>query len=161
VFDLPAKPVPVFMAAGGPQAATQAAQCGLGLCNTEPNPKVIEAYKQHGGNGNDTWNQIVLSWNEDEKKAKQTAYDMFRFSAGGWKVQAELPNPINFDASVKQVSPDDIAESIPCGPDVSKHVKGVRSLTDIGYKNIAVAYPGTDTDGFMEFWKHKLRPSLQ
>ena len=160
VFDLPKEPVPIFMAAGGPNAASIAAQCGVGLCNTEPNPDVMKAYKEQGGDAANTWSQIVLSWDENEDKAKQTAFDQFKFSAGGWKVQAELPNPVNFDAATKQVRPDDIAENIPCGPDVQKHVDGIKSFSDLGYDKIAVVYPGTDTDGFMKFWQDKLKPQL-
>jgi len=132
----------------------------VGLCNTEPAPDVINTYLADGGSADDTWCQIVLSYDKDEAKAKQTAYDQFRFSAGGWKVQAELPNPVNFDAAVRQVKPDDIAQSIPCGPDPEKHRQGIEGFTKLGYKNVAVVYPGTDIDGFMKFWQEKLRPTL-
>lgn len=159
VFDLPAEPIPLFMAAGGQKAAALAAHLGAGFCNTEPNADIINTYLEEGGNADDTWSQIVLSWNEDEDAAKQTAFEQFRFSTGGWKVQAELPSPVNFEAAVKQVKPDDIAQSIPCGPEAQRHIKGIKGYTDLGFKHVAVVYPGQDLDGFLDFWK-ELRPQL-
>ena len=95
--------------------------------------------------------QVVLSWDTEEAKALQTAYDQFRFAAGGWKVQAELPNPINFDAATKNVRPNDLAENIPCGPDADKHVQAAKKFLKSGVRHLAVAYPGADHEGFMDF----------
>jgi G6PDH family F420-dependent oxidoreductase len=160
VFDLPENEIPIFLAAGGKSAATLAAKHG-GVCITEPNTEIVEQYVTAGGNAKDTWGQVILSWDSDEDTAMQTAYDEFRFSAGGWKVQAELPNPVNFDAATKNVRPIDLTESIPCGPSASTHRKAIKKFTKAGIQNLAVAYPGKDTEGFMKFWKTELQPSLR
>jgi G6PDH family F420-dependent oxidoreductase len=159
VFDLPDKPIPIFVAAGGTSAAGLAANYG-GVCITEPKAAIVKRYTDEGGDPKTTWGQVVLSWDEDEHAAMQTAYDQFRFSAGGWKVQSELPNPINFDAATKNVRPVDLTENIPCGPNVALHQKAINKFTKAGINNLAVAYPGDNVEGFMKFWKTKLQPSL-
>lgn len=159
VFDLPNKETPIFVAAGGKSAARLAARQG-GICMTEPDNTIIKQYVTCGGNSDATWGQVVLSWDKDEDTAMQNVYDQFRVSAGGWKVQAELPNPINFDAATKNVRPLDLTETIPCGPDVSQHKKAINKFKKAGVNNLAVAYPGSDNEGFMKFWKTRLRPSL-
>lgn len=160
VFDLPHEPIPMFTAAGGIHAAQLAAQSDTGLCVTEPKKEIIESYLAKNGQAENIWGQIVLSWDNDETQGLKTAYEQFRFSAGGWKVQAELPNPVNFDAATKNVRPEDLAENIPAGPDVKKHLEGIRAFQDAGIQNLAVAYPGNDPEGFMQFWQHKLLPQL-
>jgi len=159
VFDLPDKPIPIYIAAGGKTAAALAAKYG-GICITEPKREIINEYLAGGGDADTTWGQVVLSWAEDEQTAMQTAYDQFRFAAGGWKVQAELPNPINFDAATRNVRPADLAEVIPCGPEALLHKKAMSKFKKAGVNNLAVAYPGDDTEGFMKFWKTELLPSL-
>lgn len=160
VFDLPEKPIEAFVAAGGERAARLAAHTLDGVCETEPNADIINQFIEAGGDKAKTWGQVVLSWDKDEASAQQTAFDQFRFAAGGWKVQAELPNPINFDAATKNVRPTDLTESIPCGPDPGQHASAIDKFIKSGVRNLAVAYPGTDHEGFMEFWRQQLAPDL-
>lgn len=160
VFDLPEKPLESFVAAGGERAARLAAHTCGGVCVTEPSADIIKQFTEAGGDKTKTWGQVILSWDKDVASAQQTAFDQFRFSAGGWKVQAELPNPINFDAATKNVRPKDLTESIPCGPDPGPHALAIDKFIKSGVRNLAVAYPGTDHEGFMEFWRQQLAPDL-
>lgn len=160
VFDLPEKQIEIFVAAGGTSAARLAANSSCGVCETEPEPTIIAAYADAGGNKSKTWGQVILGWDENETEAQQTVFEQFRFAAGGWNVQAELPNPVNFDAATKNVRPKDLIETIPCGPDASLHLKAIRKFMHVGIQNLAVAYPGDNYQGFMEFWSHKLAPDL-
>jgi G6PDH family F420-dependent oxidoreductase len=161
IFDLPDTPIELYIAAGGPESAKVAAAKGDGICFTEPLQPIVDAYTQAGGKQDAIWAQIVLSWAATQKAGLETAHKQFRFAAGGWKVQAELPNPVNFAAATKQVSPEDLAEAIPAGPDAAVHLKGMQSFTDIGVTNLAVAYPGEDWQGFMTFWQDTLAPKLK
>lgn len=160
VFDLPDRPIPFYVAAGGTRAATLAAEAGGGLCNTEPKPGPVEAFTQGGGDPADTWAQVVCSWDATVEGGLATAHESFRFAAGGWKVQAELPNPVNFDAATKNVRPEDLAESVPAGPDPQRHRQGIQQFRDAGYNHVAIAYPGEDVEGFLRFWGTELRPQL-
>lgn len=58
----------------------------------------------------------------------RSAWELFRFGPTGWKVQAERPNPVNFDAATAFVTEDDIRRAFGCGPDVRRHLR-VRSRT--------------------------------
>ena len=159
IFDLPEQPVPTYLAAGGPQAAKLAARSAGGICITEPDDAVIAAYRSAGGDG-PVWGQVVLSWAGSEQDGLAKAHEQFRFAHGGWKVQAELPNPVNFDAATQAVTPDDLAGAIPAGPDPQAHLEGIQGFTGAGVTELAVAYPGEDWRGFMEFWKGELAPLL-
>lgn len=66
----------------------------------------------------------------DRDAAVATAHEQFRWFAGGWKVNAELPGTSGFAAATQFVRPDDVAEAIPCGPDVAAHVEAVRPFVD-------------------------------
>jgi G6PDH family F420-dependent oxidoreductase len=160
VFDLPRRRIPTYIASGGPQAAELAADIADGLCATEPDESIVSAYLGAGGDPAATWGQVVLAWAGDEETGLADAHAQFRFAAGGWKVQAELPNPANFDAATQTIAPEDLAEAIPAGPDVDRHAAAVREFADAGFEHIAVAYPGSDADGFMHFWREQLRDAV-
>jgi G6PDH family F420-dependent oxidoreductase len=160
IFDLPEQSPEMFTAAGGPRAARLAADMHTGVCITEPKQDIIQAYLEATGVADNTWGQVVLSWDTSEEAGLNTAYRQFRFSAGGWKVQAELPNPINFDAATKTVQPQGLADSIPAGPDPQKHASAIRKYIEAGVRHLAVAYPGSDPEGFMKFWQEEMRPAL-
>ena len=158
VFDLPDPPVPIAVA-GGTQAAGLAAEFGDQLISDRPDPEVVDAYRNAGGAGS-IWTQIAVCWGEDASRALQLARDHFRFSALGWKVMSELPNPVNFDAATETVTPEHLAASIPAGPDVDRYVDAVRTATDAGFERVAFVQIGDDQEGWFRFWTEELAPRL-
>lgn len=159
VFDLSDRPIRTYLAASGRRSAKLAADHTMGVCITEPDESVIRAYREAGGDGT-VWGQVVLSWADTETRGLEAADRQFRFAHGGWKVQAELPNPVNFDAATQAVTPADLADAIPAGPDPHAHIEGITSFTDAGVEYMAVVYPGEDWNGFMQFWQTEMQPQL-
>jgi G6PDH family F420-dependent oxidoreductase len=161
VFDLPETPVPIAVAASGSESVELAARLGDGLIATEPEAALVDQFRgAHPGDGS-TWNQIPMCWGDDADKALEQAHQTFRWSALGWKVQAELPNAVNFDAASGQVRPEDLRESIPTGPDVQPYLDAVEKVAGAGYDNIALLQIGDDQDGFFRFWQDELGPALR
>lgn len=160
VFDLPDAPVPIAVAASGSDSAELAARSGDGLIATEPDAELVDEFRRAHDGAAQTWNQIPVCFGSDADKALERAHHTFRWSALGWKVQAELPNPLNFDAASAQVRPEDLRSSIPTGPDVGPYVDAVEKVASAGYDNIALLQIGDDQDGFFRFWEDELQPAL-
>jgi hypothetical protein len=78
----------------------------------------------------------------------------------GWKVQSELPSPVNFEAASKTVREDDVAEMVPVGPDPARYVEAAKKVLDAGYDRIALMQAGPDQEGFLRFWTSELRGRL-
>jgi alkanesulfonate monooxygenase SsuD/methylene tetrahydromethanopterin reductase-like flavin-dependent oxidoreductase (luciferase family) len=97
---------------------------------------------------------------EDEAQARRLARKLFRFSTGGWKVQSELPNPVNFEAATASVREEDVAKEISCGVDPDRHFEAIQQWLDAGFDRIAVVALG-DLDRFFELWEQELRPRLE
>jgi G6PDH family F420-dependent oxidoreductase len=131
LYTLPDEPVPIALAAGGPEAATLAGRVADALIATEPEQSYVEAFRNAGGDG-PAYGQVALSWHEDEAEARRLARERWRFALPGWKVMAELPNPVNFDAATQGASEDQIAELVPCGPDPEVQLQGIRKFLDAG-----------------------------
>lgn len=159
IFDLPETLPPIVVAAGGHPAATTAAELGDGLFATSPDRDLVETYTRAGGSGH-RYAEVPLAWAPDADDALASAHRLMRFSVAGWKVQSELPNPVNFEAAAAVVRPSDLAESFGYGPDVRQHVDAVRSFADAGFDRLALLNAGPDVDGFFRFHRNELGPAL-
>jgi len=162
VFDLPDDPIPLGVAMSGPASCRLAGELAdLGIA-TEPDPALMRMFHAAGGDraARPGVAQLPVCYGADPEKALLLARDQFRWAAGGWKVQAELPNPVNFDAYSQFVRPEDLATKIPHGPDPEPFVKGVRQFVDAGFTEVALLQIGPDQDGFCEFYERTLAPAL-
>lgn len=117
-------------------------------------------FDEAGGAGKPGVAQLPVCWERDEKAAKQLARDQFRWAAGGWKVQADLPGPASFDAYSQFVREEDMTDLVPAGPDPEPMVAGVRKFVEAGFERVALVQVGPDQEGFCEFYVDELRVRL-
>ena len=90
----------------------------------------------------------------------KAAHETTRWAVTGWKVMAELPNPVNFEAASATVRPEDIAEQFAVGPDPEPYVKMVGEYKDAGFDHIVLMNAGPDPDGFIDFFAKELKGKL-
>jgi G6PDH family F420-dependent oxidoreductase len=160
VFDLPDQPPAIAVAAGGAEAARLAGELGDALFVTEPREDLVAAYEEAGGDG-PKYAEVPLAWASSVAAGAESARRTFRFALSGWKVQAELPNPVNFDAATELVTPDHLREQFACGPDVERHVEIARPYAEAAYDHLALINAGPDPGGFFDFFSKELGPALR
>ena len=146
----------MHVAVSGAKSIALAARAGGGMIAVQPSAKLTQAFEQAAGAGKPKYGQIAVSVDDDEAAARRFAHERFRFSVPGWKVMAELPNPINFEAATAQVREEDVAQNIPCGPDADRHADAIRKWTDAGFDRVAVVQVG-EPERFFEMWEQELR----
>ncbi|WP_190191141.1 LLM class F420-dependent oxidoreductase [Streptomyces minutiscleroticus] len=162
LYDLPEQAPPIGIAVSGPSSCEIAGRLADLVIATEPRSELIEAFERHGGAGKPRVGQIPVCYDPDRDAAIARAHEQFRWFAGGWPVNAELPNPEGFAAATRFVRPEDVAESIPCGDDVETFVEAVRPYAEAGFTEIALVQVGGDHQlPFIEWAQHKLLPELK
>ena len=72
------------------------------------------------------------------------AHEQFRWFGGGWSVNADLPTPAGFSGATTYVRPEDVAESIPCGPDLDAVVEAVSAYWEAGFTDVALVQVGDE-----------------
>ncbi len=88
--------------------------------------------------------------------------DQFRWFTGGWRVNAELPVPASFDAASRTVREDDVAARMRCGPDVGRHVAGIREFEAAGFTHVALVQIGAGTqERFITWAATELLPAFR
>jgi hypothetical protein len=56
------------------------------------------------------------------------------------------------------VTPEMIAESVPCGPDPEVHIAKVQEYVDAGFDEIFVGHIGPGHDEFLQFYVREVVP---
>ena len=163
VWDLPDARVPIGVAVSGDQSIATFAPMADHLIAVEPEADLVEKWDAAvGGRESRKIGQVPICWDPDRDRAVERAHEQFRWFAGGWKVNAELPGPSGFAGATQFVRPDDVAGSIPCGPDVSAIVDAVSGFTDAGFTDVALVQVGdANQEEFLEFAQGDLLPALR
>jgi coenzyme F420-dependent glucose-6-phosphate dehydrogenase len=160
LYTLPDSPPPVIVASAGERATQIAGEHGDGLFGLVPDSSLIEQFESAGGAGKPKYGQIHLCWAESEDEAKETAHKWWPNAAIGGNLPWEVPLPSLFESAAENVSPDDVAESVSCGPDPEPIVEEVREFAEAGYTNIYFHQIGPDQEGFLRFAESELLPRL-
>jgi hypothetical protein len=73
---------------------------------------------------------------------------------------AELPDTDGFAAASKNISPDAVAEAIPCGPEPRRHLEAISRYIDAGFDHIILTQIGPDQEEFFNFSRKELTQGL-
>lgn len=160
VFDLPEELPVIAVAASGPESAAIAAELGDGLFAVEPDGDLVSRWHGLGGHG-PAYGEMPLAWADDADKAVQAVLEKNAFALSDWKVMAELPNPVNFEAVTALVTPDQVREQFACGPDPKRHLEVAREFVNAGFDHLVAMNAGPDPDGFMDFFARELAAPLR
>src|ERR1700712_4959138 len=120
LWDLPDVRVPIGVAVSGQQSCELFGPLGDVMIGIDPEPELTQLWDANSRPGSSRKvAQLPISWDADADAATARAHELFRWSLGGWKVNAELPSPAAFDGASSFVRPEDVAQEIPCGDDVA------------------------------------------
>jgi G6PDH family F420-dependent oxidoreductase len=159
LYTVPNDAPPIIVSALGTEAAELAAEVGDGVWGTSPDPEPLERFEKAGGDGPRV-GQITLCWGEDRDEAVRVAHRVWPTAAIPGQLSQELPTPTTFEQAAQLVTPEHIADTIPCGPDVEPVVRSIREYEHAGYDRLHLHQIGPDQEGFFRFWERELRPAL-
>ncbi len=162
LWDLPEQRVPIGVAVSGAQGVETFAALADVMISTEPDPALVPAWDAaRSGAPSRKVAQLPISWDADADAARTRAHQQFRWFAGGWKVNSELPGTAAFAAASQFTRPEDVAAKIPCGDDVGAVVEAVRPFVDAGFTDVALVQIGGDAqESFFAAAEKELLPAL-
>jgi G6PDH family F420-dependent oxidoreductase len=162
LWDLPSSPPPIGIAVSGARSCELAGRLADVMIAVEPDAALGEKFDAAGGAGKPRVGQIPVCYGTDAATAKERAHELFRWFGGGWKVNAELPSTAGFAAASQFVTPDDVAEQIPCGADVDEFVEKIKPFADAGFTHVALVQIGAEGQAaFIDWAEQTLLPRLR
>ena len=148
IWDLPEQGVDIAVAVSGPKSISHFGPLSDHLIAVEPRADLVETWNATDGaprigDGARAVGQIPISWDPTSKDAAiERAHDQFRWFAGGWAVNADLPTTAGFAGATQFVRPEDVAEAMPCGPDLDEIVEKVKPFWEAGFTDVALVQIG-------------------
>jgi coenzyme F420-dependent glucose-6-phosphate dehydrogenase len=160
LYTLPEQPPELCVAAAQPNAAELAGRIGDGFIGVAPEAEVVDKFEQAGGNGKPRYGHLTACWAANEEEAKRTAHENWPNAGLQGPLNQELAIPAYFEAAAAMVEPDDLAETLPLGPDPDRWLEAIKEFEDAGYDHVYIHQIGSDQDGFIEFARRELMPKL-
>lgn len=161
VYTLPDTLPSIMIAAAGPESAKLAGRIGDGFINTAPDAEVIEIFEKEAGKKQlPKYGQLTVCWAESDKKAREIAHHYWANSGLPGTLPQDLPTPAHFEAAVKLVKEEDLAETIVCSSDPEKHLAAIQEYIDAGYDHVYIHQVGPDQEGFFDFYQEFILPAV-
>jgi G6PDH family F420-dependent oxidoreductase len=163
VWDLPDTGVPLAIAVSGDRSIAEFAPLADHMISTEPDSELVAGWDQtradEGLPDSRKIGQVPICWGPDKDRAVARAHELFRWFGGGWSVNADLPTPAGFEGASQFVRPEDVADSIACGPDLDELAASLRPFWEAGYTDVALVQIGDESQ--QEFLDKVAEPLLE
>jgi probable non-F420 flavinoid oxidoreductase len=122
--------------------------------------RVIDAFREGGGERKPVAVQVHLSWAEDDDTALAIAHDQWRTNVFGPDLAWNLELPDQFDEAARIVRPEEVTEAVLVSADPAQHVKWLREIADLGVDAIYLHHVGQEQDRFIDVFAEHVLPEV-
>jgi hypothetical protein len=122
--------------------------------------RVIDAFREGGGERKPIAVQVHLSWAEDDATALAIAHDQWRTNVFGPELAWDLALPAQFDEAARTVRPEDVTEAVLVSADPAQHVKWLRELADLDIDAHYLHHVGGEQERFIEVFGEQVLPEV-
>jgi G6PDH family F420-dependent oxidoreductase len=159
LYTVPDEPIPIYVAAGGPEAARLAAEIGDGLMSSGPNEDVVRKYGEAGGGGPCLAEMLVCVAEEDE--AIRTIQERWPNPGIPGDAPAELPLPSDFQKAAAAVREEDLRSSSVVGLEPEPYLERINEYARMGFTHVFLHQVGTDQETFLQLAQRELIPAVR
>ncbi len=160
LYDVPETQPDIFVAAAQRQAAELGGRIGDGLISTSPDEGIVSGFESSGGKGKPKLGMMHVAYDQDAQAALERAHRLWPNTALAGSGGQELPAPRDFEAAAANVTPEDMAEQTPHGPDPEPYLDQIRAFDEAGFTHVYIHHIGDNQDEFVEFARRELMPRL-
>ncbi len=161
IYTLPDEPPPIYVSGFGPKSIELAARVGDGYVLMGADGDSVKSFREQGGGDRPVQAGAKACWAESKEKGVETAHRLWPNQALPGEMAQILPTPAHFEQASGLVTPDMIAESIPCGPDRDEHVEALRKFAEAGIDEVYVGQIGPEQDAFFAAYRDDVLPALR
>jgi G6PDH family F420-dependent oxidoreductase len=138
----------------GPRAVDLAARIGDGFAITMPDAELIGRFRSNGGGDKVVQAGMKVCWGPDEAEARRAVSRLWPNEGLPGELAQVLPTPEHFEQATELVTEEMLAEAVPCGPDLDRHVSAIQEFADAGVDELYIhQIGGPDGDFFGTYAK--------
>ena len=160
IYTLPDEPPPVYVSGFGPKAVDLAARIGDGYITTSPDPELLTRFRELSG-GKPAQAGSKVAWAATEDAGARIAHRLWANAGLPGELAQVLPSPRHFEQASQLVTEEMSREAAPCGPDVERHVKGLRPYVEAGFDDLYVANMGPHYRDMITAYGEQVLPALR
>jgi G6PDH family F420-dependent oxidoreductase len=157
IYTLPERPPPILVSGFGPKSVELAGRVGDGYVTTMPDASLVERYRAAGGEG-PVHAGTKVCYGSDEAEARRTAHRLWPNEVLPGELAQVLPTPEHFEQAASLVTEDMVAEAVPCGPDLERHIESVQEYADAGVDELYIQQIGGGHAQFFEAYAREVLP---
>jgi G6PDH family F420-dependent oxidoreductase len=161
IYDLPDTPPPIYVSGFGPKAVGLAARIGDGFCTVGPDKDAVSKFRSEAKEGAVVQGGLKVCWGADRDAAVKTVHRLWPNEELPGELAQILPTPEHFEQASTLVTEEMIAESVPCGPDVDRHVAEINAYEEAGFDELYVGQIGPDQDAFFAAYREHVLPCVR
>jgi G6PDH family F420-dependent oxidoreductase len=161
IYDLPDEPPPVIVSGFGPKAIGLASRIGDGFCTVAPDADAVEQYRASARRGKLVQGGMKVCYGPDEQAAVKTVHRLWPNEALPGELAQVLPTPEHFEQASELVTEEMVAESVPCGPDLDRHIEKIKAFADGGFDELYINQIGPDQDEFFRVYREEVLPRVR
>ena len=150
LYDAPAVPAPIVIAAKAPNAAKLAAAKADGTMNTVPDAEIVKQYRDAGGFG-PVYGKVTGCFAPSVDEALEISIRRQPNPAMGGELSTELSLPRDFEAVAELVRADDLKHALALGNDPEVWREKINAFEEAGFTHVALHNVAEDQADFIEF----------
>lgn len=172
IYDKPARPVPIYIAASGPTAAAMAGELGDGFICTSG--KGLELYRETllpnvaaglkaSGRGSDAVERMIeikVSFDTDRRRALEDTRHWAALALSADE-KMSVKDPIEMERLADALPMERAASRWIVSDDPDEQIEKIRSYVELGFRHLVFHAPGPDQARFLRLYAERVLPKLR
>jgi G6PDH family F420-dependent oxidoreductase len=158
IYDLPEQPPPILMSGFGPKSIDLAARIADGFVTVGPDGDAVERFRSKAQNGHLVQGGTKVCWDESRDQAVKTVRRLWPNDVLPGELAQILPSPRHFEQATELVTEQMLADAVPCGPDIERHLDTIREFSRAGFDELYIQQIGPNQDAFFETYREQVLP---
>lgn len=172
IYDKPAEPVPIYIAAGGPLNAKYAGRAGDGFICTSgkgaelyvdqllPNVGIGRAESELAGKPFERMIEVKVSFDTDPDRALNDTRHWAALSLSA-EEKHSVQDPAEMERLASELPIERVAKRWIVSSDPDEHVAAIKTYIDYGFDHLVFHAPGTDQSRFLALYAKEILPRLR
>ncbi|MDD9369312.1 MAG: TIGR03885 family FMN-dependent LLM class oxidoreductase [Acidimicrobiales bacterium] len=164
LWTLPAAPPALIGAALSEETARWCGGWADGMITVHVPPeqlrKLIDAFREGGGEGKPVYVQVKVAWAPTEDEALAGAHEQWRTNVFPSALMADIETVEQFEAAASHVRPDDVRSSVLVSSDPKQHAAWLHETLELGVDGLYVHQVPREQMAFIETFGAEVLPEV-
>ncbi|KAA2237805.1 TIGR03885 family FMN-dependent LLM class oxidoreductase [Salinarimonas soli] len=123
--------------------------------------RVVDAFREGGGEGKPVLAQLKLAWGPDEAAIREDAFRQWRTNLFEGDVLWEIRTPKQFEQAAAFVRPEDLDRSVRVSSDLGRHAAWIGEYLAVGIDELSLHNVATNQRAFIEAFGERVLPQVR